>query len=156
MIPALIKKCVDAGESDAPEIPVWGAGSATHEFIYVEDAGEDIVPAAEWYDGAEPVKPGRRPGDRDPAGQGVLGESRGLPVGRTACRSAPLARYSAGLSLVYAEAAQDPEFQADNEAILRDFAALEAKRTGRSSERPGNGTLLGASRPRVGRAQAWR
>jgi GDP-L-fucose synthase len=58
VIPALIKKCVDAVESGAPEIPVWGTGSATREFLYVEDAAEGIVLAAEHYDGAEPVNLG--------------------------------------------------------------------------------------------------
>ena len=58
VIPALIKKCVDAVESGAPEISVWGTGSATREFIYVEDAAEGIALAAEQYDGAEPVNLG--------------------------------------------------------------------------------------------------
>ena len=55
VIPALIKKCVDAAAAGAPEIVVWGTGSATREFLYVEDAAEAIVLAAKRYDGAEPV-----------------------------------------------------------------------------------------------------
>lgn len=58
VIPALIKKCVDARESNAPSIDVWGTGSASREFIYVDDAAEGIVRAAERYDGAEPVNLG--------------------------------------------------------------------------------------------------
>jgi GDP-L-fucose synthase len=58
VIPALIKKCVDATESGAPEIEVWGTGSASREFLYVDDAAEGIVLAAERYDGAEPVNLG--------------------------------------------------------------------------------------------------
>ncbi len=58
VIPALIKKCVDAVAAGAPEIVVWGSGSATREFIYVEDAAEAIVLAAERYDGALPVNVG--------------------------------------------------------------------------------------------------
>ena len=58
VIPALIKKCVDAVAAKAPEIVVWGSGSATREFIYVEDAAEAIVLAAERYDGAQPVNVG--------------------------------------------------------------------------------------------------
>ena len=58
VIPALIKKCIDARESDAPEIVVWGDGSATREFLYVEDAAEGIVLATERYDGPEPVNLG--------------------------------------------------------------------------------------------------
>jgi GDP-L-fucose synthase len=58
VIPALIKKCVDAVEARAPEIEVWGTGAATREFLYVEDAAEAIALAAERYDGAEPVNVG--------------------------------------------------------------------------------------------------
>jgi GDP-L-fucose synthase len=58
VIPALIKKCVDALESGAPAIEVWGDGSPTREFLYVEDAAEGIVLAAERYDGDEPVNLG--------------------------------------------------------------------------------------------------
>jgi GDP-L-fucose synthase len=58
VIPALIKKCVDAVAAGSDEIAVWGTGQATREFIYVEDAAEAIVLAAERYDGAEPVNVG--------------------------------------------------------------------------------------------------
>ena len=58
VIPALIKKCVDAREAGADHIDVWGTGSASREFLYVEDAAEGIVLGAERYDGAEPVNLG--------------------------------------------------------------------------------------------------
>ena len=58
VIPALIKKCMDAADSGTPEVTVWGTGSATREFLYVEDAAEAIVLAAERYDGAEPINVG--------------------------------------------------------------------------------------------------
>ena len=58
VIPALIKKCVDARESGADHIDVWGTGSASREFLYVDDAAEAIVLAAEKYDGPEPVNLG--------------------------------------------------------------------------------------------------
>ena len=58
VIPALIRKCVEAVERGAPEISVWGTGSATREFIYVADAAEAIVLAAERYDLSEPVNLG--------------------------------------------------------------------------------------------------
>jgi GDP-L-fucose synthase len=58
VIPALIKKCVDAIEAGADHIDVWGTGSASREFLYVDDAAEGIVLAAERYDGAEPVNLG--------------------------------------------------------------------------------------------------
>ena len=58
VIPALIKKCVDAREAGADHIDVWGTGSASREFLYVDDAAEGIVLATEHYDGADPVNLG--------------------------------------------------------------------------------------------------
>jgi GDP-L-fucose synthase len=58
VIPALIRKCVEAVDAGAPVIEVWGTGRATREFLYVEDAAEGIVLAAERYDGSEPVNLG--------------------------------------------------------------------------------------------------
>jgi GDP-L-fucose synthase len=58
VIPALIKKCIDAREADDPFIEVWGTGSASREFLYVDDAAEGIVLGAERYNGAEPVNLG--------------------------------------------------------------------------------------------------
>lgn len=58
VIPALIKKCVEAQESGLDEIEVWGTGSASREFLYVDDAAAGIVAATERYDGAEPVNLG--------------------------------------------------------------------------------------------------
>jgi GDP-L-fucose synthase len=58
VIPALIKKFVDAKESGAREVDVWGDGTATREFLYVDDAAEAIVLATERYDDSEPVNIG--------------------------------------------------------------------------------------------------
>jgi GDP-L-fucose synthase len=58
VIPALIKKCVDARDSGADHIEVWGTGAASREFIYVDDAAEGIVLGSEQYDGPEPVNLG--------------------------------------------------------------------------------------------------
>jgi GDP-L-fucose synthase len=58
VIPALIKKCLEARERGEHEIVVWGDGSPTREFLYVEDVAEGIVLAAERYDGPEPVNLG--------------------------------------------------------------------------------------------------
>ena len=58
VIPALIKKCVDAREKAESEIVVWGDGSSTREFLYVEDAAEGIILAAERYDKPDPVNLG--------------------------------------------------------------------------------------------------
>jgi GDP-L-fucose synthase len=58
VIPALIKKCVDAQRVGDEEIVVWGTGAATREFFYVEDAAEAIVLATEKYDKSDPVNIG--------------------------------------------------------------------------------------------------
>ena len=58
VIPALIRKAVEAGERGDTELPVWGDGSPTREFLYVEDAANGIVTAAEKYNGSEPVNLG--------------------------------------------------------------------------------------------------
>ena len=58
VIPALIRKCIEANEAGLEEIEVWGDGSPTREFLYVEDAAEGILLAAEKYNGSEPVNLG--------------------------------------------------------------------------------------------------
>ncbi len=58
VIPALIKKCVEAKEAGAKEVVIWGDGSPTREFIYVEDAAEGIAAATEKYNSSEPVNIG--------------------------------------------------------------------------------------------------
>jgi GDP-L-fucose synthase len=58
VIPALVRKCVEARLSGAPYVEVWGTGSASREFLYVDDAAEAIVLATKRYDGAEPVNVG--------------------------------------------------------------------------------------------------
>lgn len=58
VIPALIKKCIEAKESGAEFIDVWGTGSASREYLYVEDAAAAIVRAAEIHDGTEPINLG--------------------------------------------------------------------------------------------------
>jgi GDP-L-fucose synthase len=58
VIPALIRKCVEAKRAGAPQLVVWGTGQATREFLYVEDAAEAIVLAGEKYDGAAPMNLG--------------------------------------------------------------------------------------------------
>ncbi len=58
VIPALIKKCMEAKAANLPSIEVWGDGSPTREFLYVEDAAEGILLATEKYNGSEPVNLG--------------------------------------------------------------------------------------------------
>jgi GDP-L-fucose synthase len=58
VIPALIKKCVDAREAGADHIDAWGTGAVSREFLYVDDAADGIVLGTERYDGAELVNLG--------------------------------------------------------------------------------------------------
>ncbi|MBX7103110.1 MAG: GDP-L-fucose synthase [Gemmataceae bacterium] len=58
VIPALIRKCEDARLADAPSISAWGTGSASREFLYVDDAARGIVAAAERMDEPDPINLG--------------------------------------------------------------------------------------------------
>ena len=58
VIPALIRKCVEARDTGASEIVLWGDGTPTREFLYVEDAAEGILLAAEQYDDSRPLNLG--------------------------------------------------------------------------------------------------
>lgn len=58
VIPALIRKCIEAKKAKAKSITVWGTGKATREFLYVDDAARGIVMAAEKYNSSEPVNLG--------------------------------------------------------------------------------------------------
>jgi GDP-L-fucose synthase len=58
VIPALIRKCVDAVDAGGGRIEVWGDGTPTREFLYVDDAAEGILLAAERYDSSDPVNLG--------------------------------------------------------------------------------------------------
>jgi len=58
VIPALIKKFVEAVETGAESVEVWGTGAASREFLYVDDAAEGIALAAERYDRPDPVNLG--------------------------------------------------------------------------------------------------
>ena len=58
VIPALIRKCEEARVAGRDEVVCWGTGSASREFLYVDDCADAIVAAAERYDGPEPVNVG--------------------------------------------------------------------------------------------------
>ena len=58
VIPALIRKCIEAADSGSDDITVWGTGKPTREFLYVEDCARGIVQAARNYDEPEPVNLG--------------------------------------------------------------------------------------------------
>jgi GDP-L-fucose synthase len=58
VIPAMIRKCIDARERGDEKVELWGDGSPTREFLYVEDAAEGLLLAAERYDSSDPVNLG--------------------------------------------------------------------------------------------------
>jgi len=58
VIPAIIRKCIEANDKGATAITLWGTGNATREFIYVEDAAEGIILATEKYDNSYPINIG--------------------------------------------------------------------------------------------------
>lgn len=58
VIPALIRKCVEARRSGAPSIEAWGSGDVSREFLYVEDCANAVLGAAALYDGGDPVNIG--------------------------------------------------------------------------------------------------
>ena len=58
VIPAMIRKFVEAKRSGAPSVTLWGDGTPTREFLYVDDAADGILAAADRYDGADPVNLG--------------------------------------------------------------------------------------------------
>ena len=58
VIPALIRKCFDAKNQNENEVEVWGTGTASREFLFVDDAAMGIVSAAEFYNDSEPVNLG--------------------------------------------------------------------------------------------------
>ena len=94
VIPAMIRKMIaarDAGET----VVLWGDGSPTREFLYVEDCARAIVLAAERYDGAEPVNIGaagrsrsRTSPRRSPSTWATRARSSGTRASRTASRAA--------------------------------------------------------------------
>src|SRR5207302_8127143 len=58
VIPAIIRKCIEARDAGADEVVLWGTGTATREFLHVDDAAEGIALATERYDGGEPLNLG--------------------------------------------------------------------------------------------------
>jgi len=58
VIPAIVKKCLDAKKENAKNITLWGTGKATREFLYVEDAAEGIILATERYNRPNPINLG--------------------------------------------------------------------------------------------------
>ncbi len=70
-VAAILRKCVEARDARQPHLTLWGDGSPTREFLYVQDAADGIIKATRQYDGAEPVNlgAGREISIRDLAGR---------------------------------------------------------------------------------------
>ena len=126
VIPALVRKCVEAKAEGRDEIVVWGTGSATREFLYVDDAAEAIVLALERYDGAEPLNlgTGQEISIRDVAG--VIAEVTGfegrLTWDATQPDGQPRRRVDATRAMTLLEWHPRTDFRAGIESILRSFA----------------------------------
>jgi len=78
VIPALIRKCVEARRSGADSITCWGTGTPTREFLYVQDCAEAIVRAAEIYEAEEPIN---------------IGSGREIPIKDLVSKIANLTRF---------------------------------------------------------------
>ena len=133
VIPALIRKCVEAREAGRDEVVVWGSGKATREFLFVEDAAEAIVLALQRYDKPDPVNigAGKEISIRDLAEQ--IADAHGLPgtdrLGRLEARrpAAPLSRRLARRATEFGFHARTP-FADGLERTIRWYLADRAAR----------------------------
>ncbi len=106
VIPALIRKCVEARRSGAPKIPVWGTGQATREFLHVEDAAEGIVLAAEKYDKADLVN---------------LGSGEEISIEKLVCLVKDLVGYQGGIEWDPSKPDGQPRRRLDTSRALQEF-----------------------------------
>ena len=90
VIPALIRKAIEARDAGRPEIEVWGDGSASREFLFVRDAAEGIALATESYDDPDPVNLGS--GREITIRELVGGDLRPVPVPRDGAGGTPPSR----------------------------------------------------------------
>ncbi|MDQ3784519.1 MAG: GDP-L-fucose synthase [Actinomycetota bacterium] len=106
VIPALIKKFVEAKEDGSDHVEVWGSGRATREFLYVDDAAEGILLAAEHYDGADPLN---------------LGSGREIAVAELAELIASIVEFEGGLRWDSSKPDGQPRRRVDTERARRAF-----------------------------------
>ena len=106
VIPALIRKCVDARERRDKFIECWGTGTPTREFLYVEDAAEAILLAAERYDKPEPIN---------------LGSGEEIPIRDLVTRIARLTRYAGEIRWDSTKPDGQPRRCLDVERAAREF-----------------------------------
>lgn len=99
VIPALIKRCVEAVETGADHIELWGTGSASREFLYVDDAARGILEAARHYDGPDPVN---------------LGNDEEMPIAELVTRIAAITGFEGELRWDHSKPDGQPRRRVDN------------------------------------------
>lgn len=106
VIPALIRKFVEAKEGGSDHVEVWGSGLATREFLYVDDAAEGILLAAEHHDGADPLN---------------LGSGREIPIAELAELIATIVEFEGTLRWNSSMPDGQPRRRVDTERARRAF-----------------------------------
>jgi GDP-L-fucose synthase len=106
VIPALIRKCEQARLDNAPSISVWGDGSPTREFLFVEDAANGLVTAAERYDKPDPVN---------------LGSGEEISIARLVELTSRLCGYTGGIAYDTSKPNGQPRRKLDTARALAEF-----------------------------------
>lgn len=106
VVPALIKKFIDAKKNKSSEVVVWGSGKATREFLYVKDAAKAIVMAAQKYDKEEPVN---------------LGSSSEISIAELAKLIAKIVGYSGKIVFDHTKPDGQPRRKLDTSKALKEF-----------------------------------
>jgi GDP-L-fucose synthase len=106
VIPALIRKCVEAREASAKSVEVWGTGTPTREFLYVDDAAQGIMLAAERYDKPDPVN---------------LGSSEEISIGDLVTLIAELTRFNGEIAFDATKPDGQPRRKLNVERAKREF-----------------------------------
>jgi GDP-L-fucose synthase len=106
VIPALIRKFVEAKEDGSDHVEVWGSGRATREFLYVDDAAEGVLLAAEHHDGAGPVN---------------LGSGREIGIAELAKLIASIVGFEGGLCWDSSKPDGQPRRRVDTDRARRAF-----------------------------------
>ena len=106
VIPALIRKFEDAKRNSAPTVTLWGDGTPTREFLYVEDAAEGLLAAAERYDQGEPVN---------------LGSGREISIAELSILTATLCNYQGSIAWDASQPNGQPRRQLDTQRAWKSF-----------------------------------
>jgi GDP-L-fucose synthase len=120
VIPALIRRCIEAREAARSEVVIWGDGTATREFLYVEDAARGIVDALERYESPEPLN---------------LGSGREVAIRELAEMVRTLTRYPGRLTWDASRPGGAPRRSLDVERARRELGFAAATDLARGLER---------------------